>query len=131
MMNKWVFAQQKWEIVFSFHFVALFPAFSVACCVIGFVFWVMFSKMDPRKLWGWNQSNRTKRMMTLSLSLWSSLSLAVRDAGRIASVFADRTKSTDFLTICRSRSRGVDNRGEMVSHPTFQGILGHVGRDEL
>ena len=44
----------------------------------------------------------------------------MRDAGRIASVFADRTKSTDFLTICRSRSRGVDNRGEMVSHPTFQ-----------
>src|SRR3989338_2130298 len=61
MMNKWAFAQQKWEIVFSFHFFALFPAFSVACCVIGFV----FSKMDPRNLWGWNfdQYNRTKRMM--------------------------------------------------------------------
>src|SRR3989338_2940946 len=61
MMNKWAFAQQKWEIVFSFHFFALFPAFSVACCVIGFV----FSKMDPRNLWGWNfdQCNRTKRMM--------------------------------------------------------------------
>src|SRR3989338_4332244 len=61
MMNKWAFAQQKWEIVFSFLFFALFPAFSVACCVIGFV----FSKMDPRNLWGWNfdQYNRTKRMM--------------------------------------------------------------------
>src|SRR3989338_3668705 len=61
MMNKWAFAQQKWEIVFSFHFFALFPAFSVACCVIG----VVFSKMDPRNLWGWNfdQYNQTKRMM--------------------------------------------------------------------
>src|SRR3989338_7482598 len=56
----------------------------------------------------------------MSLSIWSSLSLAVRDAGRIASVFADRTKSTDFLTICRSRSKREDNREEMVSHPTFQ-----------
>src|SRR3989338_5492566 len=37
----------------------------IGCCVIGFVFWVMFSKMDPRKLWGWNfdQYNRMKRMM--------------------------------------------------------------------
>src|SRR3989338_7016106 len=67
MMNKWAFAQQKWEIFFffSFHFFALIPGFSVGCWVIGFVFWVMFSKMDPRNLCGWNfdQYNRKKRVM--------------------------------------------------------------------
>src|SRR3989338_7421088 len=56
----------------------------------------------------------------MSLSIWSSLSLAVRDAGRIASVFADRTKSTDFLTILSVAIQRADNRAEMVSHPTFQ-----------
>ena len=44
----------------------------------------------------------------------------MRDAGRIASVFADRTKSTDFLTILSVAIQRVDNRAEMVSHPTFQ-----------
>src|SRR3989338_6501337 len=46
---------------FLFPFFCPLPAFSVACCVIGFV----FSKMDPRNLWGWNfdQYNRTKRII--------------------------------------------------------------------
>src|SRR3989338_4756016 len=76
MVNKWVFAQQRWKIVFSFHFFALFPAFSVACCVIGFV----FSKMDPRNLWGWNldQYNQTKRMMPMKRNMTTKRMMATK-----------------------------------------------------